>query len=122
MPTPPGDEQPKAARGPCSRCNELNLYTNLTCDLCGTRLDWADTFAATSGEKCPACEHFNPYLNSACSSCGKRLPWADAAAPSRLASGQAESEQKSLILTFVLCALAFVIFMGFIFSSLAPTR
>jgi hypothetical protein len=65
---------------------------------------------------------FNPYLHSNCSSCAIRLPWAEAAAPRRAASGQVEAEQKSFALLILVCALAFIIFMGVMFYSLAPSQ
>lgn len=113
MPTDP-------ARGPCHQCEQLNAYTRSTCGFCGQRLLWADTFAATSGEKCPACQHFNPYLRTTCAACGLRLPWADAPAARRNAQGTAEPEQKSLALMIFICGVLFTLMMCYMFYSVAP--
>jgi hypothetical protein len=100
----------------------MNLYVKLTCDFCGDRLPWADTFAATSGENCPHCHKFNSYIHANCASCDERLPWADAAAPRRAANGHVETEQKSFALVILICAIAFMLFMGFMFYSLAQAQ
>jgi DNA-directed RNA polymerase subunit RPC12/RpoP len=108
--------------GPCARCQNFNAYSKYTCDTCGDRLPWADTFAATSGEKCPVCGVFNPYLNSACSSCAAPLPWAHAAAPQRAAKTcKVQGEQKSLALVAIAVGIAIVVACGFLITTL-PVR
>jgi hypothetical protein len=110
----------RPAGAACARCGRFNAYTKYTCEYCGDRLVWADTFAVASGEKCPECKAFNPYINSTCSSCGRRLPWANALAARHAASGKAEKEERSFAFTILWCAIAFVLFMGYMIYSMAP--
>lgn len=105
-------------RGPCPHCRRLNVYTQSKCDQCGERLLWADTFAATAGENCPQCQQFNTYLTQYCEQCEARLPWADAPAAKKITSGKAETEQKSLAITVVLCGIIFILFCGWMIYSL----
>jgi len=109
-------------RGPCPRCHHLNVYTQSKCDVCGARLLWADTFAVTAGEKCPQCQHFNTYLISQCDQCQSRLPWADSPAAKRSASGKADAQQRSLVITILCCAILFIIFCGWMIYSLTVSR
>lgn len=108
------------ARGPCFRCHQLNAYTRSTCNFCGERLLWADTFAATAGEECPICHHFNAYIRTVCESCNTVLPWAEAPAAKRFARGNVEAEQKPIVLVILFCSIAVIILFGFLIYSLTP--
>ncbi len=104
------------ARGACSNCRQPNAYTGYTCDFCGDRLLWADSFVATSGEACPHCQEFNAYDKSACARCERELPWSESPAARKARAGTAESEQKSLAVTVVFFAILFVVVCGILFS------
>jgi hypothetical protein len=61
-------------------------------------------------------------MNEACASCGKELPWAEAAATRHLISGKGEAEQKSLALIITLCAIGFILALGFVMHVSAPIK
>jgi len=114
-------ENPAARqKGECSRCHQLNAYTNFTCSYCGDRLAWADTFAETSGEKCPQCSKFNPYVNSDCKACGARLPWFNATAARRAARGNVDTGQKKMVLAIILGAVGFMLYLFYSVVNMAP--